>query len=243
MTSKKSALGTALVTGAAKRIGKAVALHLASLGYDIALHYSSSQSEAKRTAEQIRQEGRDCELFCCDLADTYAVQHLIADACKAFPNLNLLINCASIFEKSTLKEDDVQALDRHYEINLRAPYILMGEFARRCKRGQIINFLDTHITQNKLTHVAYLLSKKALADLTQMAALELAPDIRVNGIAPGLILPPHGQKDRYLDRLAKSVPLKRKGSVKDITAAVQFLIENDFLTGQTIFADGGEHLI
>ena len=125
----------------------------------------------------------------------------------------------------------------------KAPFILSSEFYRICKKGQIINFLDTNIVKNKTSHVAYLLTKKNLADLTKLAAIEFAPDIRVNGIAPGLILPPKKETTEYLDRMAKNIPLKRRGGESYITRSIKFLLENDFLTGQFLFNDGGEHLV
>ena len=128
-------------------------------------------------------------------------------------------------------------------VHVKAPYILTQEFARLCKAGSIINILDTHITENRTAHFDYLLSKKTLAAFTQQAAVSLAPKIRVNAIAPGLILPPVAEKADYLNRLAKKIPLKRKGNIENITHAVQFLAKNNYITGQVLFIDGGEHLI
>lgn len=231
----------ALITGAAKRIGKSISLLLAVLGFDIALHYNQSRKEAIETAGEIESYGVRCELFSCDLANEKKVRPLIADVRKQFPNLSLLINSASIFEKSTLA--DSKAFDRHFNVNFKTPYILSCEFAKICKQGQIINFLDTHITQNKSLHTAYLLSKKSLAEFTKLAAVEFAPKIRVNAIAPGLILAPEGKKNDYLKRLAKQIPLQKAGNPNQIALTVQFLVESDYLTGQTIFVDGGENLL
>ena len=240
---QKQITKTALVTGAAKRIGEAIALMLAGLGYKIALHYNHSQREAQVTADKIKKLGTQCELFCCDLSNEEQTISLISRVYKKFPDLNLLVNSASIFEKSKFDVKDIKLFNDHFAINLKAPFILSCEFYRLCKSGQIINLLDTNIVKNKTVHVAYLLTKKSLADMTKLAAIEFAPHIRVNGIAPGLILPPNGQTSEYLDRMAKDIPLKRRGDESYIARSVKFLLENDFLTGQFLFNDGGEHLV
>ncbi len=230
-----------LITGAAKRIGRSVALLLAVLGFDVALHYNRSKKEALQTAGEIEGYGVRCELFSCDLSSEKKVRPLISAIRKKFPNLRLLINSASIFEKSKLT--DAKAFDRHFNVNFKTPYILSCEFSKICKQGQIINILDTHITHNSSSYAAYLLSKKSLFEFTKLAAVEFAPHIRVNAIAPGLILPPKSAKDAYLQRLSKRIPLQKPGNTSQIALTVQFLVENNYITGQIIFVDGGEHLI
>lgn len=232
-----------LVTGAAQRIGKAIALALADRGYDIALHYNKSQKDAKSLAQEIKQKGVACELFACDLSKPAQVLMLLEKVHKKFPQLSLLINNASIFEPSSLGKAGLQALEDHWQINFCAPFVLIGEFARLCSQGHVINILDTKISQNKTDHAGYLLSKKCLAELTKMAALKLAPAIRVNGISPGIILAPAGKGQDYLRKRAQNVPLRRPGDVKFVTQSVEFLIDNEFMTGQILFVDGGEHLI
>lgn len=241
MNKKKNA-GTALVTGAARRIGRAIALELASLGYSIALHYHHSKEQAEVSAAEIRQKGVRCELFSCDLSDETQTSNLTAKVFKKFPSLNLLVNSASLFERSEFAVKDLKLFNDHFAINLKAPFILSCDFFRLCKKGQIINLLDANIVKNQTSHVAYLLTKKSLADMTKLAAVAFAPHIRVNGIAPGLILPARGETAESLDRMARKIPLKRKGDILTITQSIKFLIENDYLTGQIIFNDGGEHL-
>ncbi len=240
---KKNFKGTALVTGAAKRIGKAIASFLAAEGYQIAAHYNHSEKDAQAVVKDIRKKGVACELFQCDLGSQEDTALLVQRVHAKFPDLNLLINSASIFEKSKFKIRDLDLFNDHFAINLKAPFILSSEFRKFCKRGQIINLLDTDIVKNQTTHIAYLLTKKSLADMTKLAAIEFAPHIRVNGIAPGLILPPAGKPTAYLDQRAKRIPLQRKGDVHYITQSVKFLLDHDFLTGQIIFNDGGEHLV
>jgi NAD(P)-dependent dehydrogenase (short-subunit alcohol dehydrogenase family) len=128
-------------------------------------------------------------------------------------------------------------------VNLKAPLLLMRDFGRAVESGQIINLLDTRIQSWRSTYLAYSVSKMALADLTRMAARELGPDIRVNGICPGLVLEPPGADAGYLERLASHIPLRRRGGVEDIVGAVLYLVEHEFVTGQLMYVDGGEQLL
>ena len=243
MKKRPKAQGAALVTGGAKRIGKAICLSLSSMGYKIALHYHKSGTEAKRVAKTIWQKGGICELFSCDLSDEHQTIALIPSVLKKFSRLNVLINNASIFEPTTIKSSELIWLDRHFAVNFKAPYVLTAQFARKCQKGHIINILDTHIVDNKTSHANYLLSKKALGELTKLSAVELGPYIRVNGVSPGLIFPPAQARTGYLEKRAKNIPLKKKGDVNQITRSIEFLLNNPYLTGQIIFNDGGEHLM
>ena len=242
MARKTTTQKVALVTGGARRIGEAVCRALARSGYSIALHYGTSGAAAEQTAGRISKDGGVCATFACDLANGHATGDLVPAVLEEFGRLDVLVNNASIFEKSSLESGSLESWDRHFAVNLKAPYVLMRSFARCAKEGSIINILDTHIVRNNTSHAAYLLSKKTLAELTKMAAVEFAPRIRVNAVAPGLILPPGSQTDGYLDRLAKQIPLQRKGKVENIVHAVLFLLESDYVTGQVIFEDWGEHL-
>jgi len=232
-----------LVTGAAKRIGKAICLSLSSFGFTIALHYNRSSQAAKKLSDQIRNSGGQCQLFRCDLSDEKQTHQLIANVRKTFPDLNVLINNASVFEPSTIKNSTGELLREHFAVNFNAPFILTSQFAKKCKKGNIINILDTHIAQNTTQHSTYLLSKKALYALTQMSAVEFAPNIRVNAISPGLTLSPAQKSSDYLDRLSKKIPLQKKGNVGQITHTIAFLLNAPYITGQNIFVDGGESLI
>ena len=162
---------------------------------------------------------------------------------KEYGRIDVLINSASVFKKSKLTMTSLLSLDEHFAINLKAPYILMCAFAKAAKQGQVINFLDTDIDKDQTTHIAYILSKKSLADLTRLAAVELAPKIRVNGICPGLILPPVHQPKADMTRRAAKLPLKRRGYPKHIEQSIAYLLDNDFVTGQFLYNDGGERLI
>jgi len=239
---KQKSPGTALVTGGAQRIGRAICLTLADRGFNIALHYNHSKKEADQVAAEIMDKDVFCKTFACDLASEKDVLLLLGKARAQFPDLSLLINNASIFIPSKFERKELKLLDTHWMVNFKSPFILSADFARLCKEGQIINILDTKVTKNKTTHIAYIISKKALHELTKLCAVEFAPKIRVNAIAPGIILPPPGKSNDYLAKRAKDVPLKKAGNVRYITQSVEFLLDNGFLNGQVIFADGGESL-
>ena len=217
--------------------------HLAQNGYSIALHYHNSKAEAMATAQAIYKIGIRCELFCCDLTNEQEVVALVPEVYKAFPDLNLLVNNASIFVPNQFGASDLTLFKDHWDINFKAPYILTCEFARLIKKGQVINFIDTNVVQNKTRYADYLLTKKALQEFTKMAAVQWGPRIRVNGISPGMILAPvNNQPDDRLKR-ARQIPLQKTGDTGHILQTVQFLLDNDYLTGQIIANDGGESLI
>jgi pteridine reductase len=233
----------ALVTGGAIRIGREIALSLAAAGWDVVLHYSSSAEDARRTADEIRGLGVDCQLIGCDLADSRRMLELLPAAVGLAPGLELLVNNASLFERSPLVETETELFDSHMAVNLRAPFFLTRDFARLCGQGQVLNLLDTRIVRNELAYAAYTLTKKALAELTRMAARELAPRIRVNAVAPGLILPSAGGDSEQFERMAARIPLECHGHPRQIAEAAMYLIGSEFVTGQIIHVDGGEHLL
>jgi len=234
--------GAALVTGGGQRIGAAIATALGREGFDIALHYRTSQDAAVAVATKIKRMGRQCDILRCDLNDDDDLATLIERADRLMPGLNLLVNNASVFEQAHLSETDTDCFDMHFSVNLRAPFFLVRDFCRKGRTGHVINMLDTRITKSDGGHMAYTLSKKALFEFTKMAAKELGPAIRVNGISPGLILPPPGKGDDYLRDKSARIPLKRVGDTKNLISAILFLIDNPFITGECLFIDGGEHL-
>jgi len=232
----------AFITGGARRIGRAIALALAGRGYDVALHYHRSRDEAQRTAEDLAAAGARCELFRCDLSDTPALDGLIGGVFEALPRCRVLVNNASIFQRGDFLDTDDDLLERHWRVNFKAPFALSQAFARRCESGQIVNLLDAKIARAHTPYFAYQITKKALEAFTDLAAKALAPRIRVNAVCPGLILAPPGAPADALEKIAARVPLKRTGSPEAVARAVLFLVENDYVTGQSVFVDGGEHL-
>jgi pteridine reductase len=232
----------ALVTGGSDRIGMAISIALAEAGFNIALHYNNSEQKALQTQSEIQSKNVECEIFKADLAKKDETTELLKSVRKRF-DITVLINCASLFITDKLTDDDDQLFETLFNVNFKAPYFLTKEFAKQSNKGLIINLLDTNISKNSTEHFSYLLIKKFLKDFTEMSALELAPYIRVNGIAPGLILPPKGKDMSYLEKLSEKIPLKSIGNPKNITETVLFLIRNEFITGQIIYVDGGENLL
>ncbi len=233
---------TALVTGAAKRLGRATALALAARGADVVIHYGRSEAEAGTAAEEVRRLGRRAWTLSADLASPEQSAALVPRAIEQAGSLDILVNCASQFPKASLRDFEPEELATNVQVNAMSPLILARAFAERTDRGDVVNFLDSRITDYDREHVPYHLSKRMLFALTRMMALELAPGIKVNAVAPGLILPPPGEDQSYLERLATTNPLQRVGSAKGITDAVLFLVESDFVTGQVIYVDGGRHM-
>jgi pteridine reductase len=245
VSSKK--LGTALITGAAKRIGAAMALSLAKKGYDIALHYNKSDIQARDLQRKIVDLGAKCTLIKADLFDEKDVQNLVLQL-KNLKNCNILINNASIFEKSAFLQEGEDLLAKYLQIHVHVPAILSEEFAKNCQennlKGNIINMVDKNIRRYETKYFYYILTKKSLAEMTKMLALQLAPDIRVNAIAPGFILNSVDEKDPSAEtaRLLAKIPLQSKAGSQDIVNAMNFILENNFVTGEILFIDGGASL-
>jgi len=231
-----------LITGAARRVGREIAHHFALRGYDVAVHYNHSQSEAQMLAEELRRLGAACEIFQADLADTSRYETLISKAHQAFPRLSALVNNASVFDPGSF-DADRELWQKELRINAEAPMFLTQAYAKHVKHGAVINMLDTKITANKHRYFYYLLSKKLLAEFTKMAAAELGPDIRVNGVCPGHVLPDPKWGESYQAQLEPRLPLKKIATLDEVASAVYSLAEAPGITGQFIFIDGGEHLL
>jgi NAD(P)-dependent dehydrogenase (short-subunit alcohol dehydrogenase family) len=233
---------TALVTGAAKRIGRSLAMALAREGVHVVIHYNTSQEEAEQVAEEVRQHGSHAWALQADLHDSEQTDMLIDRAIEQAGQLQILVNSASIFMQNRLLDFDADDFYNNMQVNALAPLGLSRAFARQGQAGAIINFLDTRILDYDRDHAAYHLSKRTLYTITRMLSVELAPRIRVNGVAPGLILPPPGQDAAYLEKRKHTNPLQQIGTLEDITEAALFLLRSDFVTGQIIYVDGGRHL-
>ncbi len=235
---------TALITGASKRIGKAIAKHLATKGWNVIVHYNHSEKPADELVREMKSEfpNQQFETVQANLNNISEVQTLIPKIVEQFGPFQLLVNNASVFDGGYFMETTPELFDKQINVNLKAPFFLMRDFANQCKKGNIINFVDTRITTNKSDFAAYSLSKKGLWEITKMAALEFAPEIRVNAIAPGVTLPPEDRDEKYLENLAENIPMKKPGGVEPILKSIDYILENDHLTGQLLFADGGENL-
>jgi NAD(P)-dependent dehydrogenase (short-subunit alcohol dehydrogenase family) len=235
----------ALVTGGARRIGRALVQALAEDGFAVAIHHHRSQQEAAALAEEIRRAGGKAVALGADLADEAAVKRLLPEAEAALGPIGVLINNASIFGNDTLGAATRESWDTHMAINLRAPFVLTQEFAARLPEeagGAVVNLLDERVWNLTPYFVSYTLTKSALWTLTRTAALALAPRIRVNGIGPGPTLPsPRQSATQFVDRV-RAMPLRRGTSPEEIAAALRFILGAPAMTGQMIALDGGEHL-
>jgi pteridine reductase len=190
--------------------------------------------------KEIRDLGRRCESFRCDLRDTGGPRLLIANVKDTFRSLNVLINSASAYDSGSISNTTEEQLNRMWVVNFRAPFFLMKAFRESVDHGSIVNILDNKIAFNQYHYAAYLSSKKALADLTKMAALEFAPGIRVNGVAPGVILPADTRTEEYLRWRRLGIPVSEVGHPRHVCEAVTYILRNQFVTGQILFVDGGE---
>lgn len=233
---------TALITGGAKRLGAFTARALARRGVHCVLHYRDSQTEARQTAEEIKSFGVDAWLVRGDLSLPGVPDQVWAEAEARSGGIDFLINNASIFPEAALNDLSEATLIPNLVVNTLAPFQLAQHFAATGRQGVVINFLDTMVRDYDRKHVPYHLSKKMLQHLTRMMAVEYAPRLRINGVAPGLVLPPEGKDDTYLESLKHSNPLQTFGCGEQVAHGVIFLIENAFVTGQTIFIDGGRNL-
>lgn len=239
----KATLGgkTALITGAAKRIGRAAALALAEEGVNVVIHYRHSAEEAEELCRELSEHGVTGWAVQADFARQEDYENLVEQAVAAAGSLDILINNVSIFQADTLQNITFEGLTAVMEVNAWVPLVLSRSFAKLARRGRIVNLLDTRIKGQDRAHVSYILSKQVLAAVTEMLALELAPGITVNAVAPGLILPPPGKDEDYLEGIKDTVPLRRHGAPEDVAGAIVFLAKSDFMTGQVVYVDGGRH--
>ncbi len=237
-------LGTALVTGAGRRLGRAIALRLAEKGFDIAIHYNGSSEDAESCAREVTARNRKCGLFRANLLDAAELQSLVEDVSNRMACLSLLVNNASIWKPASFIESSARDLYENVGIHLVAPYLLTRDFARLAQQGQVINILDTEISKNYSSFFPYLLTKKALHELTMMCALELAPRFRVNALAPGIVLPvPAEDSAESYKKLLDDNPLCHGGGPADVLAGLEYLLSSPHVTGQCLFISGGDQLL
>lgn len=227
----------ALVTGGPVRIGAEICRALAAEGARVFVNYRHSKAEAAALAKEIG--GFSVQ---SDLSSEAACARLVEQCIRKAGKIDILVNNAALFHKDSLKTLTVRKLGDELWLNLFAPILLTCAFARRVKKGAVVNMLDRRITGLDISCIPYVLSKKSLADFTKLAALDLAPRIRVNGVAPGAVLPPPGKGKKYLHDNAGPVPLKRQVTPREVAEAVVFLLQSDSITGQIVYVDGGQNL-
>ncbi|HEY6579046.1 MAG TPA: SDR family oxidoreductase [Rhizomicrobium sp.] len=239
-------LRTVLVTGAAKRLGRWIALDLATHGWDVALHFNASASEAQDTADQARAEGRRAALLKADLANEAEISALIGRAAAELGPLTALVNSASIFEPDDWQTASRASWERHMSVNLRAPFVLSQEFARQLPAGNsgaIVNIVDQRVLKPTPQFLSYSTSKAALHWLNITLAQALAPRIRVNAVAPGPTMINARQSEDHFRRQRESTILGAGAEPQDVCDAVRYLLGAGSVTGQMIAVDGGQHLI
>jgi len=236
----------ALITGAAQRIGRAIALELANHGWAVALHFRRSREAAEKLAKEIEGRGGTAVTLAADLAQESEVQTLVPRAAQALGRpLTCLVNNASNFEMDKVDTATRESWDRHIETNLRAPLVLSQAFARQLPEGSdgnIVNLLDQRVWKLTPYFLSYTVAKSGLWTLTRTLALALAPHIRVNGIGPGPTLPSERQTAEQFRQQQAAVPLKHGATPEEIAATVRFILATPSMTGQMIALDGGEHL-
>jgi NAD(P)-dependent dehydrogenase (short-subunit alcohol dehydrogenase family) len=244
-----------LVTGAGKRLGRAMALELARQGHDVAVHFATSAAEAENVATEIRGMGRQAVTLDADLLDEAQVTQLVARAAKALGGPILtLINNASIFEYDNIATATRQSWDRHIESNLRAPFVLMQEMARLVPepatdangepraRGLVVNMIDQRVRKLTPEFMTYTIAKMGLWALTRTGAQALAPRIRVNAIGPGPTIQGHRQSAAHFTGQRRATILGRGSDESEICAALSYLLDAPGVTGQLLCVDGGQHL-
>jgi NAD(P)-dependent dehydrogenase (short-subunit alcohol dehydrogenase family) len=234
-----------LITGAGKRIGKAIALDLAAQGWGVAVHYFTSKDDADEVVTEITRQGGRAAAVQANLGVEAETGKLVPAAVEQLGPLTALINNASVFERDEIDDADRQSWDRHMETNLRAPLVLSQAFARQLpaeERGCIVNIIDQRVWNLTPHFVSYTLSKAGLWTLTQTLALALAPRIRVNGIGPGPTLRNDRQSEEHFAAQWENIPLQRPTGPEEICQGVRFILDAPALTGQMIALDGGEHL-
>ena len=233
-----------VITGGADRIGRSIALELANYDTQIVIHYSKSFLAAKKLKKELENLGSIVHLLKADLNNLKQTQKIIPFAYTKMKGLNCLVNNASIFENDNLSNFSEKSFINHININLKAPAILIRDFAKKFKGkdGNIVNIIDQRVEKLTPFFFSYTLSKSSLATLTKTAAMKLAPYIRVNGVSPGPTLKNKRQSEKHFKKQWKSTILEKQVDTKNVSSAVKFLINNDNITGQIINVDSGQRL-
>ena len=236
----------AIVTGGAVRLGRAMAVALAESGARICLQYGRSRTEAREVVDLIRRAGGEATRVHADFRDpAVAATRCLAHAIEEFGQVDILVNSAAIFRRGTCRTTTETDWDEHFDINLKSPFLLVKRFVGRLSPGQrahVVNITDWRGHRPGQDCLAYTLTKSALETMTRALAQDLAPEVQVNAIAPGAILPPPGAPDSFIDRISSRIPLRRIGDPEEIVQTLLFLLRSDFITGEVVGVTGGEQL-
>jgi pteridine reductase len=234
----------ALVTGAGHRVGRAIAVALGARGMRVAVHYNAAADGARETVRQIEAAGGSAQAFSGDVTDPSRASDLIADVVDAFGALDVLVNSAAVMVRTPFGEVTPEQWDSIMALNVRAPFFLAQAAARHLRdaKGVIVNIADLAAFETWPAYLPHGLSKAGVVYLTRSLARVLAPDVRVGGIAPGAVLLPDDWSGEAAAHLRATTPLAREGSPEDVTRTVLFILDSDYLTGETIIVDGGRHV-
>lgn len=236
----------AIVTGGATRLGRALAERLAEEGMDVCIHYGGSSAAAVETVAALRRRGIRATSVQADLREAMtSAEQIVAHAVREFGRVDVLVNSAAIFERGRLSDTDGDNWDRHLDINLKAPYCLSRAFAAQLDGSRpthIVNIVDWRALRPGVGHLAYTVSKAGLVAMTTILAQELAPQVQVNAIAPGAILPAPGASPAEFAALGRSNPLQRTGNPGEIADALVYLLKSEYVTGEILHVTGGQQL-
>ncbi len=234
----------ALVTGAGRRLGRAIAIGLGARGADVVVHYHSSEREARETAETIERGGARAHVVRADLREAAAAPSLVAAAVAAFGGLDVLVNSAAEMPRTPFGETTPQQWDETFALSLRAPFLLSQAAAPHLasRRGAIVNLADLAAFETWPDYVPHGIAKAGVVQLTRALARVLAPAVRVNAVAPGAVLLPEAWGEREAERFATTTPLGRLGAPADVVGAVCYLLEAEYVTGEVLVVDGGRHV-
>ncbi|HET9424410.1 MAG TPA: SDR family oxidoreductase [Gemmatimonadaceae bacterium] len=234
----------ALVTGAGRRVGQAIALALGAKGMKVAVHYHDSASGAEATVAQLSSEGATGRAFQADLSAADGPAALIAAVAESFGGMDVVVNSAAIMERTPFGEVTPDMWDAIMAINLRAPFFVAQAAAPHLRkaRGCLVNIADLAAYESWPAYIPHGISKAGVVHMTRSLARVMAPDVRVNGVAPGTVLLPESWDTAADERLRQTTPLARTGTPEDVSSAVIFLLESDYITGETIIVDGGRHI-
>jgi pteridine reductase len=234
----------ALVTGAGHRVGRAIAVALGARGMRVVVHYRRAAAEAQETARRIVEAGGEAALVAGDLAEPGAPDRVVFEAVERFGGLDVLVNSAAVMERTPVGEVTEEAWDAMFAVNLRAPFFASQAAARAMgeRGGAIVNLADLAALETWPGYVPHGISKAGVVQMTRALARVLAPRVRVNAVAPGVVLLPTGWDETSAERLRATTPLQRLGTPDDVVRAVLYLLESDFVTGELLVVDGGRHV-
>jgi len=234
----------ALVTGAGRRVGRALAIALGARGMHVVVHYNSSAAGAEETARLVMRAGGRADIMRADLTDTAEVEALVDAAVAVRGSLDVLVNSAAVMLRTPLGETTPADWDAMFALNTRAPYFLSQRAAPalRAARGSIINIADLAAFETWPAYVPHAITKAAVVQMTRALARVLAPEVRVNAIAPGVALLPEGWSEADAEHLRSTTPLRRLGSPEDVATAMLYLLDAEYVTGDVLMVDGGRHV-